>query len=164
MVVTTTTTTEVLTQNIKREAAMIITWRCPPSAPPKEKTLAGRDRREYFMRSASLDRLRRFPAYVCTRGSQTFPNVLLFLSAALTAVQSSLKNVVQLSKKYSLAGTVLASLTVLLLKLVFCISVLMVDAKPLGLIFMVASLLLMALIAYRTVVNEDSVIRKCKKC
>ncbi|GLG97400.1 hypothetical protein R5R35_000942 [Gryllus longicercus] len=147
--------TSLLSQHIKTEGDLAkrpVSWRFPESG-AKGKMLK-RDRRDYFMRSASLDRLRQFPAYLCTRSSSAFPNVLLFLNTAITAVQAALKNGVALVQRYYLVGTVVAALIIVGLQLVLCSIVLFLGNKPPGLLFMVASLLLMAVIAYRTFVHR----------
>lgn len=130
----------------------LASYKIPPSG--TKGKMMNRDRREYFMRSASLDRLRQFPAYLCTRSSSAFPNVLLFLNTALTAMQAALKNAVAFVQKYYLVGSVVAALFVVGLQLVLCSIVIFVGNKPPGLLFMLASLLLMAVIAYRTILHK----------
>jgi hypothetical protein len=113
---------------------------------PSRVKMAARVR---LSRTASLERIRQFPAY-CYRG--VLPHALTYLQTSSTAIQAGLAVV----RGCLLAVALYLGLLLLTFQLSACCWALLLGAKPPGLVFMLASLLAMCAMASRTIVHDST--------
>ena len=99
-------------------------------------------------RTASLDRIRQFPAY-CFRG--VLPHALSCIQTSSSAMQACLAVV----RGSLLAVAVYLGLILLAFQLSACCCALLLGAKPPGLVFMLASLFAMCGMASKTIVRLE---------
>ncbi|XP_069699055.1 uncharacterized protein [Periplaneta americana] len=134
------------------------TWSAMPFLPkdvPKsnsvlDPTKSSRTIKSRLSRSTSLDRIRQFPAYLCTRGC--LPQALSFLRNSAEAAQASLTVV----RRYLLVVTVYLCLFLLTLQLSACACALLIGATPPGLVFLVTSSMAMCAMACRTILHDPA--------
>jgi hypothetical protein len=108
-----------------------------------------KSQRVRLTRTASLDRIRQFPAH-CFRG--VLPHALSYLQTSSTAVQAGLAVV----RGSLLVVAVYLGLVLLALQLSACCCVLLLGANPPGLLFMLASLFAMCGMASKTIVHDST--------
>lgn len=123
---------------------------CSALDPIKRPRVLASAMRAHLSRSASLDRIRQFPAYLCDCG--VLPQVLSYVQTSSTALQAGLT----LVRGYLLCLAVYFGLVVLVVELSACCCVLLLGAKPSGLIFMLASLFAMCGMACKTIAHDPS--------
>ncbi|XP_049954186.1 uncharacterized protein LOC126470389 [Schistocerca serialis cubense] len=119
------------------------------SSPPSKRPGLQSGKRDTFTRSSSFVRLKQFPAYLCTRSCDAFPNVLLFLSTALTFIQGYTQQLSVLYKKYGISVSLCGALIVLLGQVIGCCMGLVLGNKPPGLIFLLCCIIFIAVIGYQ---------------
>jgi hypothetical protein len=106
--------------------------------------------RAHLSRTASLNRIRQFPAYLCNHSFLS--HALCYLQTSSTAVQAGLT----LVRGYLLYVAVYLSLFLLTAQLSACCCALFIGATPPGLIFMLASLFAMCGMACKIVAHDSS--------
>ncbi|KAJ9592453.1 hypothetical protein L9F63_015869, partial [Diploptera punctata] len=104
------------------------------------------ERKRRLARSGSLDRIRQFPAYLCS--SKILPDILT------TAMQSGIEQTLKLVRGSSLVIAVYITVVVLLVQLAALCCALLAAPMPPGLLFLLASLFFMCFMASKTITHH----------
>jgi len=106
--------------------------------------------RAHLARTASLDRIRQFPTYLCSR--DFLHHALSYLQTSSSSVQAGLA----LVRGSLLIVAVYLGLFLLAAQLSACCYTLLLGAKPPGLIFLMTILFAMCGMAYKTILHDSS--------
>ncbi|XP_075238352.1 uncharacterized protein LOC142334307 isoform X2 [Lycorma delicatula] len=137
-----------------------VVWPFLPKSVGLKRRTQGKESQSFppnlLLRSASLDRIRQFPAYLCRQGSN---NVLLWLYNSRSAFKEVLSSAHEQLRGLLLSFCVYLAIGLIVSQLIVCFLVMSIAATslPSGFIFLSICLVLISAIGMKTIPHDKDV-------